>query len=51
MRNLFALALLATTQTGCLAFTSGSNAGYYGGGGIGLFVIIVIAAVLFGRRR
>jgi hypothetical protein len=51
MRNLSTLALLTTTLTGCVGFVSGPNAGYYGGGGIGLFVVIFVAAILFGRRR
>jgi hypothetical protein len=51
MAQLIAVALLATTLTGCFAYSSGSHWGYYGGGGIGLFIVIFVAAILFGRRR
>jgi hypothetical protein len=50
MRNLSILVLLTATLSGCFVFGTSGNAGYYGGGGIGLFVVIVIAAILFGRR-
>jgi uncharacterized protein DUF3309 len=51
MAKLLPVALLAITLTGCFGYSSGSHWGYYGGGGIGLFVLIFAAAVLFGRRR
>jgi hypothetical protein len=50
MQKLPALVLSAFMLTGCIGFT-GSSGYYYGGGGIGLFAVIIIAAVLFGRRR
>ncbi len=55
MAYVFALVmmtLLTFFSTGCFGMAGGgSNYGYYGGGGIGLFAIIIIAAILFGKRR
>jgi hypothetical protein len=51
MAYLFALVMLTLLSTGCIGFAGGSNYGYVGGGGVGLFVIIIIAAILFGRRK
>ncbi len=55
MAYVFALVmmtLLTFFSTGCFGIAGGgSNYGYYGGGGIGLFAIIIVAAILFGKRR
>jgi hypothetical protein len=51
MQKVPALVLSAFMLTGCIGFTTGSSGYYYGGGGIGLFAVIIIAAILFGRRR
>ena len=55
MAYLFALVLctvLAFLSTGCLAVGGGgSSYGYYGGGGIGLFVLIIVAAIIFGKTQ
>ena len=52
MAYLFVLVMLTLLSTGCIGFAGGgSNYGYYGGGGVGLFAIIIVAAILFGRRK
>ena len=52
MAKLSILALLTVTLSGCFGVGGYGNSGYYyGGGGIGLFCLIFVAALLFGRRR
>ena len=45
------LSLSAFLLSGCFAVGTRGNGMYYGGGGISLFVIILVLALLFGRRR
>jgi hypothetical protein len=51
MRPAIFVALISLLSTGCIGFVSSPNAGYYRGGGIGLFVIIFVAAIIFGKKR
>ncbi|MEO7112099.1 MAG: hypothetical protein ABI183_16770 [Polyangiaceae bacterium] len=44
--------LSAYYLTGCFGVaTTRGNGMYYGGGGIGLFVVILALGLVFGRRR
>jgi hypothetical protein len=51
MAYLFALVMLTLLSTGCIGFAGGSNYGYVGGGSVGLFAIIIVAALIFGKRK
>jgi hypothetical protein len=44
--------LSAYFLTGCLGVATTNGHGmYYGGGSVSLFVLIIVLALLFGRRR
>jgi hypothetical protein len=52
MRQLLALSAPMVLLTGCIDVTYGRGNGLvWGGGGVALFVLIFIAAMLFGRTR
>jgi hypothetical protein len=52
MRQLLALSALMALVTGCMSVTYGRGNGLmWGGGGVALFVLIFIAAMLLGRQR
>ena len=52
MRPLLALSIsLGYFTTACFGYASRGNGVYYGGGGVGLFVIILVAALLLGRKH
>jgi hypothetical protein len=52
MRQLLVLSTPAALLTGCVVTTGHYGTGlWWGGGGIGLFLLIFIAALLFGRHR
>jgi hypothetical protein len=45
------LGLSAVNLMGCFAVGTQRSGYFYGGGSIGLFVIIVVLALLFGKRH
>jgi hypothetical protein len=53
MRQLLVLSAPAALLTGCIGVTYGRGGSglLWGGGGIGLFLLVFIAALLFGRHR
>ena len=52
MRSLILLAPTAAALSGCVVTSGHYGTGvWWGGGSIGLFLLIFIAALLFGRHR
>jgi hypothetical protein len=45
------LLVLSSLLTGCFGVAGGRNSVFLGGGGIGLFLLIFVAALLFGKRH
>ncbi len=54
MRNVslgLALVVAGSALPGCVVVRTPHAGYYYGGGGLGLFMLIFVLALLFGRRR